>query len=75
MEQSSRSVLFVPKKTGNSAHLTTKAAAQHLGLSHRSLERWRCQGYGPVGRRFGRKWLYHIDDLDAWSRSHKCKRQ
>lgn len=74
MKQSSLGGLGVSKKANDGTHLTTKAAALHLGLSYRSLERWRVQGYGPVGRRFGRKWLYHIDDLDDWSRSHRCER-
>ncbi len=71
MDQLSLAVLGVSKKVDGGTHLTTKVAALHLGLSPRSLERWRDQGRGPACRRFGRKWLYHIDDLDDWSRSQR----
>lgn len=50
-------------------YLTTKQAAAYLGLSPRTLERMRREGGGPVYRKHGRHVLYHIDDLDAWSRA------
>jgi len=50
-------------------YLTTKQAAEYLGLSPRTLERMRRNGGGPVYRKHGRHVLYHINDLDAWSRA------
>lgn len=49
--------------------LNTRQASYYLGLSARYLERLRSRGTGPVFRRHGRFVLYHIDDLDAWSRA------
>lgn len=49
--------------------LNTPQAAHYLGFSARHLERLRAKGGGPVFRRHGRYVVYHIDDLDAWSRA------
>ena len=48
-------------------YLTTKVAARHLGLSHRTLEDWRLRGGGPRYRRFGRRVMYAVHDLDAFA--------
>jgi excisionase family DNA binding protein len=48
--------------------LTMKQAAFHLGLSLRSFQRLQAAGTGPRGRRHGRSWRFHIDDIEAWSR-------
>jgi hypothetical protein len=50
-------------------YLNTAQAAHYIGLSVRHLERMRSQRDGPPFRRHGRFVFYHIDDLDAWSRS------
>jgi transposase len=50
--------------------LNTRQAGHYLGLTPRHLERLRSQGRGPVFRRHCRFVVYHIDDLDAWSRAH-----
>jgi hypothetical protein len=47
----------------------TAQAAHYLRLSARMLERLRKQKEGPPFRRHGRFVFYHIDDLEAWSRS------
>lgn len=52
-----------------SPFLNTKQAAFYIGLSHRTLEKMRPKKCGPAYRRHGGHILYHIDDLDAWSRS------
>ena len=49
--------------------LNTRQASHWLGLSVRYLERLRARGEGPSFRRHGRFVFYHIDDLEAWSRS------
>lgn len=51
-----------------SPFLTTPQAANYLNISDRLLKRLRVRGKGPVFRRHSRYVLYHIDDLDAWSR-------
>jgi Helix-turn-helix domain len=52
-----------------SPFLNTAQAAHYVGLAERTLESMRGQGEGPAFRRHGRFIRYHIDDLDAWSRS------
>lgn len=44
----------------------TKVAARYLGLSHRTLEQWRCNGAGPAFIQAGRRVLYLVRDLDAF---------
>jgi transposase len=53
--------------------LTTPQAGHYLGLTPRHLERLRSEARGPVYRRHGRYVVYHIDDLDAWSRAHSSE--
>ena len=47
--------------------LSTRHAADWLGLSPRTLERYRGTGEGPVFYRFGRHVRYLEADLDAWT--------
>jgi DNA-binding transcriptional MerR regulator len=46
--------------------LSQREAATMLGLSPRTLERYRCTGFGPPFRKLGRRVLYRPDDLEAW---------
>ena len=46
--------------------LTTPEAARRVGLSHRTLEKHRVYGTGPVYRKLGGRVVYAIDELDAW---------
>nr|WP_239015996.1 helix-turn-helix domain-containing protein [Novacetimonas hansenii] len=48
-------------------YLRTHQAAQILGLSPRTLEKYRCHGSGPTFRKLGGRVVYLIDDLDAWA--------
>ena len=55
---------------GGRRYLPTKAAAEYVGLSHRTLEAYRVSGGGPPytkhgGPRSGLV-LYLPADLDAW---------
>ena len=54
--------------------LDTDNAADYLGLSPRTLQKHRVYGGGPIFRKFGRRVLYALEDLDAWadarSRAH-----
>ena len=46
-------------------YLPTREAAHYLGLSARTLNRYRVSGDGPVFHRFGGRVRYRRDDLDA----------
>ena len=54
-------------------HLNTREAAAHLGLSTRTLDRFRVSGDGPVFLKFGGQVRYLREDLDAWARSRRRK--
>ena len=51
--------------------LTTNEAADYLGLSGRTLDRYRVSGAGPVSHRFGGRVRYSIPDLDKWASSRR----
>jgi len=53
-----------------SPFLTQVQAGDFIKLSWRTLEKMRQTGKGPPFRKHGRYIRYHIDDLEAWSRSH-----
>ena len=53
------------------AYLNTRTAAAHLGLSTRTLDRYRVSGDGPVFLKFGGRVRYLREDLDAWARSRR----
>jgi excisionase family DNA binding protein len=48
------------------ASLREDKAAQHLGLSVRTLQKWRVRGGGPPYHKLGRAVRYSADDLDAF---------
>lgn len=50
-----------------SRYLTNAEAAAFLRLSPRTLEKHRVLGGGPRFRKFGRRVLYAIDDLERWA--------
>ena len=43
---------------------TTRQAAQYLGLSISTLNKWRCYGYGPKYLKLGRAVRYRQEELD-----------
>ncbi len=47
--------------------LRTPQSAKVLGVSPRSLEKWRLEGRGPQFRRHGRVVVYSLKDLLSWS--------
>lgn len=49
---------------GNLLHGDT--AAQWLGISRRTLDGWRCRGFGPRWVRVGRVIRYRQDELERW---------
>ena len=44
-----------------------RAAADYLGVSASFLAKRRVNGSGPPYRKFGRRVLYAISDIDAWA--------
>ncbi len=59
-------------------HLTayrTVELAKLLGVSKRTLQRWRLEGGGPQYARIGRGCLYLISDIEGWlNRRRFCNR-
>lgn len=57
-----------PTQTTQSArYLTNNEAADFLRLSPRTLEKQRVIGGGPRFRKFGRRVMYAVADLEAWA--------
>ena len=48
-------------------HYNTTQAAKHLGISPRTLERWRIEGKGPSYRKFGKRVTYCESSLLEWA--------
>ncbi|WP_425522007.1 helix-turn-helix domain-containing protein [Stutzerimonas stutzeri] len=48
-------------------YLTNDEAAEYLRLSPRTLEKLRVIGGGPKFRKFRRRVMYAVSDLDAWA--------
>jgi predicted DNA-binding transcriptional regulator AlpA len=48
-------------------YLDNEQAARFLKLSPRTLDRQRGTGEGPRFRKFGRRVIYAIEDLEAWA--------
>jgi hypothetical protein len=54
-------------------YLTNAEAAAWLKLSPRTLEKQRVIGGGPRFRKFGRRVLYAVVDLEQWSAARVCE--
>jgi hypothetical protein len=52
---------------GNRVFLNNGEAAKFLNLSPRTLEKQRVIGGGPRFRKFGRRVLYAVSDLEVWA--------
>lgn len=61
----------INQRKRSSPYLDIDEAADRLKLSPHTLNKWRHEGRGPVFRDHGRRIVYHVDDLDHWSESHK----
>lgn len=61
-----------PAKTQSTRYLTNEEAAAYLRLSPRTLEKQRVIGGGPRFRKFGRRVLYAIEDLEMWAKARAC---
>lgn len=51
---------------------SNQEAARFLGLSPRTLEKYRVLGGGPRFRKFGRRVLYAAGDLQEWAARRVC---
>lgn len=53
--------------------LSNAEAAVFLKLSPRTLEKMRVIGGGPRFRKFGRRVLYKLNDLEQWADGRACE--
>lgn len=53
-------------------YLNNDEAAAYLHLSPRTLEKQRVVGGGPKFRKFGRRVVYAIEDLESWAGARAC---
>lgn len=56
-----------PSPASPARYLTNVEAAAFLRLSPRTLEKQRVIGGGPRFRKFGRRVMYALSDLEAWA--------
>ena len=57
--------------TKDTIYLGTNEAARVLGLSGKTLSRYRVSGEGPVFHRFGTRIRYRREDLEAWAATRR----
>jgi len=50
--------------------LTVEQTADHLGLAVSTLNKWRCNGEGPIFVKLGRAVRYKQSDIDAYIERH-----
>ena len=60
-------------KKDDSDYLSTRRAAAVLGLSPRTLDRYRLSGEGPAHYRFGNRILYRRADLADWAAARRVE--
>ena len=60
-----------PMNHADCEFLSTRRAAAALGLSPRTLDRYRETGDGPAYHRFGARIVYRRADLDAWAAARR----
>ena len=53
--------------TAFARYVGTHEAARLIGLSARTLEKYRCYGGGPVYLKIGGRVVYRQADLEAWA--------
>ena len=57
--------------TEQTIYLDTQRAARILGLSAKTLMRYRVSGGGPVFHKFGTLIRYRREDLQAWAETRR----
>ena len=58
---------------GVNPKLSTKQAADYLGLAEQTLANWRFLRQGPVYSKLGRRIVYQIIDLDAYLQQNRIQ--
>ena len=53
-------------------HLNQVDLARRWGMSHRTLERWRCRGEGPLFLKIGGRCVYRLEDVEAFESERLC---
>lgn len=61
-----------PELSTSPQYLSNDQAALYLNLSPRTLEKQRVIGGGPRFRKFGRRVVYALVDLEAWADERRC---
>lgn len=61
-----------PAKAGR-RYLSEKQAADYLGLSDKTLQRYRGNGQGPQYVKCGGRVIYDLHDCDGWMESQKVR--
>ena len=56
-------------------YLTPKEASDLLGISRRTLDRFRTRNSGPAYYKFGNRVRYRIEDLDAWTARYRINKR
>ena len=52
-------------------YVSVREAAEFLGLSRKTLDRFRVSGGGPVFHKFGRRVCYARRDLEDWAATRR----
>ena len=50
----------------NTNHLNQRQLAERWGCSETRLERWRCEGIGPVFLKIVGRVLYRVEDIESY---------
>lgn len=61
-----------PAPRSAARYLNNDEAAAYLHLSPRTLEKQRVIGGGPKFRKFGRRVVYALEDLESWASARAC---
>lgn len=62
-----------PMQRNGTEYLSTTLAASFLGLSPRTLDRYRVTGEGPEFYRFGSRIRYRREDLESWAAARRMR--
>lgn len=54
-------------------YLGIEEAADFIGVSRQTLDRWRMEASGPAVHRVGRRVLYSLPDLRTFMDEHRCE--
>jgi excisionase family DNA binding protein len=54
-------------------YVSEKQLAKHLGVTPRTIKRWRAIGHAIPGYRVGRSMRYRLSEVDAWVKAQAGK--